>query len=223
MLDKPILITGCARSGTSMTAGIIRISGAFGGDTSGPNPYNPKGMFENALIRDRIVKPFLISVGFDPMGQNPLPDPQKLPNIPAWKNNIVRILQEQGYFNHNCPWFYKGAKMCLMYTVWHDAFPNAKWIIVRRPTKDIINSCLNTRFMRAYNNVEGWNSWVNHHLDCFEKMREDGLNIKEVWTDRIVGGDFSEIKKVCYSYDLGWNEEIVREFVARDLWHGSVV
>ena len=36
-MKDPILITGCARSGTSMIAGVINICGAFGGDMAGPN------------------------------------------------------------------------------------------------------------------------------------------------------------------------------------------
>ena len=29
-------------------------------------------------------------------------------------------------------WYYKGAKMCLIWPIWHKAFPEAEWIIVRR-------------------------------------------------------------------------------------------
>jgi hypothetical protein len=48
---SPIIITGCARSGTSMIAGIINLCGAWKGVTSGPNKYNAKGMFENHELR----------------------------------------------------------------------------------------------------------------------------------------------------------------------------
>ena len=44
-MKEPILITGCARSGTSMVAGIINMSGAFGGVMAGPNKNNQKGNF----------------------------------------------------------------------------------------------------------------------------------------------------------------------------------
>jgi hypothetical protein len=56
-MKDPILITGAARSGTSMTAGVINICGAFGGVLSGPNKNNKKGMFENNRIRQDIAKP----------------------------------------------------------------------------------------------------------------------------------------------------------------------
>jgi hypothetical protein len=70
-MRPPILITGCARSGTSMTAGIVHICGAFGGRMSGPTPNNRKGMFENEEVRNQIVKPYLSSIGADPLGQKP--------------------------------------------------------------------------------------------------------------------------------------------------------
>ena len=41
---EPILITGAARSGTSMSAGVVSLCGAWGGELSGPNVYNKKGM-----------------------------------------------------------------------------------------------------------------------------------------------------------------------------------
>ena len=58
-ISPPILLTGCARSGTSLTAGIVNLCGAFGGIMSGPNRNNAKGMFENSKIRNTIIKPYL--------------------------------------------------------------------------------------------------------------------------------------------------------------------
>ena len=75
---EPILITGAARSGTSLTAGIISICGAFGGNTTGSTPYNRNGQFENSHIRNRIVKPYLVRMGVDKLGQYPLPDIKKV-------------------------------------------------------------------------------------------------------------------------------------------------
>ena len=43
-MKNPIIITGCARSGTSLTAGVINICGAGGGEMSGATIYNKKGM-----------------------------------------------------------------------------------------------------------------------------------------------------------------------------------
>jgi len=39
-MKSPILIVGAARSGTSLVAGIINMSGAFGGIMAGPQKSN---------------------------------------------------------------------------------------------------------------------------------------------------------------------------------------
>ena len=147
-MKPPILITGCARSGTSLIAGIINICGAFGGIMSGPNSNNAKGMFENVNIRNGIVKKYYQSIGVDKLGQYPLPDINNLPIPPDWKEKVENVMLNDGY--KDGLWMYKGAKMCQHWPVWNNAFPDAKWVIVRRKTPDIINSCIRTNFMRAF-------------------------------------------------------------------------
>ncbi len=226
-MKAPILITGCARSGTSMVAGIINKRGAFGGKMSGPNRNNAKGMFENARIRGEIVKPFLRSMDMDPMGQYPLPDVSQILIPPRWEDSVRRIMEEEGY--EGGPWMYKGAKMCLHWSVWNYAFPNAKWIIVRRKTSDIINSCIRTGFMRAFGNRtnqvavgakderEGWLWWVHQHEDRFREMMNAGLNCKVIWPERMVDGDYSQIKEMLEWLGLEWGPEIT-EFIEPKLW-----
>ena len=129
-------------------AGILNKCGAFGGEMIGPNIYNPKGYFENAVIREQVVKSYLGSIGVDRFGQKPLPNVNNLRAFPELRSVIVRIMNEQGYVDGD--WFYKEAKICLFWPIWKGAFPNAKWLIVRRPDDAIIDSCLRTSFMRAF-------------------------------------------------------------------------
>lgn len=96
MIKEPILITGCARSGTSMTAGIFHTCGVWGGVMGGANRYNKKGTFENSAIRQSIVKLFLKEIGVDPLGQNPLPDINSLPKVDDWRDRILETLVHQG-------------------------------------------------------------------------------------------------------------------------------
>ncbi len=218
-LADPILITGAARSGTSLVAGVINMCGAFGGEMRGPNPNNPKGMFENVKIIQDIVKPYLRRLKVDPLGQFPLPQVGQL-SIPInWRNQIERAIIEDGYTDG--PWMYKGAKMCLMWPVWNYAFPNAKWIIVRRRTGDIVESCIKTNFMRAFNmesnqravhaqgEKEGWIWWVNQHEKRFVEMIEAGLNVKIVWPQRMVNGDYTQIYDTMDWLGLEWKSEVL--------------
>lgn len=227
-MHDPILITGCARSGTSMVAGAVNKCGAFGGQMAGATKNNQKGMFENTRIRNTIVKPYLRDLGMDPLGQYPLPNITSLP-IPSNLNKLVlQIMREQGYTRG--PWFYKGAKLCLIWPVWKYAFPNAKWIIVRRRDDDIVHSCLNTKFMRAFgrevfrkaagveDEVAGWYWWINQHKKRFVEMIDRGLNVKMVWPERMVDGDYSQMMETIEWLGLKWNSEVL-SFIDPKLWH----
>lgn len=220
-MDSPILITGCARSRTSLVGGIVNISGAFGGSLAPANTNNKKGMFENTTIKDTICKPFLKNIGCDPMGQFPLPSMGHFENmtyafVKSWKARVVDVITTQGY-DETVPWFYKEAKMCLMWPVWYSAFPEARWIIVRRDDEEIAESCLRTPFMRAYKTKEGWLEWVAEHKKRFDEMKLNNLNVVEVWSQKIIDRDYREIKSAIEKFGLVWNEEKVNDFVSPEL------
>ncbi len=220
--ESPILITGAARSGTSMVAGIVHLCGGFGGKMAGPNGANRKGMFENTEVRNTIVKPFMTSIGADRLGQKPLPDRDICKIIAKtkseeWRRDVMSVFYNHGYSSGAI--FYKGAKMCLTWPMWNAAFPDAKWIIVRRDDEGIITSCLGTGFMRAYRNREGWQGWIDEHVKCFNEMEEAGLQIRTVWSPLVVAGNFTEIRCAVEWAGLTWNDEAVRKFVDPKLFH----
>ena len=231
-MTSPILITGCARSGTSMVAGIINLCGAFGGKMSGPNRNNEKGMFENSTVRENLVKPYFRSLGVDALGQYPLPDINNMPIPIGWRREVERIMVNDGYTGG--PWLYKGAKMCLHWPVWNYAFPDAKWVIVRRRTPDIINSCIRTGFMRAFNSkanqmavgakseYEGWLWWVHQHEKRFVEMINEGMNVKVVWPHRMVDGDYSQMMELVEWLGLEWKSEVL-QFIDPKLWRARQI
>ncbi len=226
-LAQPILITGCARSGTSLVAGSIDLCGAFGGVTIGPNRNNRKGMFENARIREEITKPYLHDIGMDPLGQYPLPNPLSLAIPVDWASRVDRIFLDEGYAGG--PRYYKGAKMCLFWPVWHYAYPGAKWVVVRRRSGDIADSCLQTGFMRAFRDRkiqrivgadserDGWLWWVRWHIQRFIEMIEAGLNCFQIWPERMVEGDYGQLYQLMDWLGLKWNSDVL-EFVDPRLW-----
>lgn len=224
-MRDPILITGCARSGTSLTSGVVFLGGAFGGKLAGPNSNNKRGMFENTEIRNGIVKPYLRKMGVDPLGQKPLPDIFQVlkhsydaERVGRWKTKITEIMKTHGY--KEGPWFYKGAKLCLIWPLWYEAFPKAKWIIVKRESKDIAASCMRTGFMRAYNSESGWMEWIETHLNRFEEMKtQKGLNVFEIWPQKMIEGDLTEIRECITKYlGMEWKEKEVLNFIAPALW-----
>ena len=192
---------------------------------SGPTTWNRKGMFENAVLRNMIVKPMLKEWKVDPLGQEPLPDIEMMRNVAKdslvvgrLRNSVLEVMEFQGYEEGS--WFYKGAKMCLMWPLWHAAFPRAKWIIVRRDLPGIVNSCMKTSFMRKRNSVESWTEWVRIHEQRFVEMREAGLDIYEVSSNKLLNGEMEEFMGAIKTYlRLCWNEERVNEFIEPALFH----
>jgi hypothetical protein len=218
---EPILVTGAARSGTSMTAGVFHLCEAWGGQMSGPTSNNRRGMFENARIRNTIVKPYLKRIGVDPMGQYPLPDVENLPPLRDLRARVLGEVLAQGYRPKMGEWFYKGAKLCLIWPLWAQAFPRARWVIVRRNRGDIVNSCLRTGFMRAHRTVAGWEGWVDHHEARFAEMWKAGLDVREVWPTKMIQGDFREIEQTVKELLLEWKPEDVHNFISPSLWNGG--
>ena len=150
------------------------------------------------------------------MGQNPLPNNRQIfevspKQIETWRKLITESMIRQGY--KDGPWFYKGAKCCLVWYLWHKAFPAAKWIIVRREDKDIARSCLKTRFMRAFRDEQGWLNWVQEHKKRFAEMHMAELSIFEFWPSEIVKGDFSTAKEMMGFLGLPWEEKLCRSFI----------
>jgi len=213
----PILITGAARSGTSMVAGIINICGAWGGKLAGPNRYNPKGMRENREVVDKIIKPYLRELGCDPMGQYPLPDTEDLWIKRGIREQFFRIMELQGW-NGKSPLFYKEVKMCLLWPAFRAAFPNAKWVVVGRRDEQIVRSCMRTGFMRAFKNEQGWQWWVDQHKQRFHRMREADLQVKEVWPERMMQGNYLEMLNVIEWLGLQWRDQKIRDFIEPKLY-----
>jgi len=207
METVPILITGIPRSGTTMVAATINICGAFGGEMS------KRGMYCNDRIREDLVKPYLKVVGADEDAQKDFP--KYIMDVINWKDEVEKIISEQGYSTG--AWMYKDSRMVQMWKVWDKAYPDAKWIIVRRRTGDIIESCLKTRYMKAYVSRDGWLKMVHEYEKQFVEMITEGLNCKVIWPERMVDGDFKQLYETLDWLGLTWNPKALN-FVESLLW-----
>jgi hypothetical protein len=217
-IPPPILVTGCARSGNSLVAGVLNMCGAFGGTMSGANKLNGRGVCENDRIHDELVVPYLENLGVDIFCQYPLPSIHKLPIPSDWGRKVRDILYDDGY--HGGSWMYKSSKTSLIWPVWQYAFPNAKWVIVRRRTGDIINSCQKTDFMRAFKSIEnqqkvyaksesdGWRWWVHQHEHRLVSLITEGVNCQVLWPERMSHGDYQQMIDTITWLGLRWKTEV---------------
>lgn len=196
----PILITGAERSGATIIARIIALSGAYAGKTN--------GMKENLGIK-KLVDSYYQTFSADISGQAPLMDIEHLLLPNRWKMDVENSLSEEGW-GQDKPWMYKSGRISQIWPVWNTAFPEAKYIIVRRRTGDIVHSCMKTAYMKAHTNEEAWLTWVKQHEERFNQMMTAGLNCMVIWPERMIDGDYRQVYEMLEWLRLGWHKDIVK-------------
>jgi len=200
---SPILITGAERSGSTFIARVLDMCGVWKGSCN--------NMLENTIIHSLHYE---ILKKIDEL----FPD-TKLISIPVnWKETILdEIVADNWNGKH---WMVKGSFLAQYWPVWDYAFPDAKWLIVRRRTGDVIDSCLKTGYMKPFKNnsnlellgfeeeKDGWLWWVHRYEQKFIEMMQAGLNCRVIWPERMVSGNFEQIYETVEWLGLKWNNKI---------------
>lgn len=217
--DAPVLVTGLPRSGTSMVAGLLREFGLWLGETVPGGPENPRGFFENIILREKLQKELLRRGKVDPLGVNPLPAPGWHPDVRNFRDVVGRVLAAEGYTGAQ-PWGFKDAKMALTWRIWHQHFPAARWIVVRRPTEQIVGSCLRTSFMRHHSgDPEFWRRFVDAYLARLAQLRGTTSWCRVVESGEIVEGRFEQLERLVGELGLEWRRGAVESFIEPEAWH----
>jgi hypothetical protein len=219
MFDKPIFVTGVPRSGTSMVAGALSACGAWVGKTWAGTRDNPKGFFEHVELRERVIKELLAELKCDTLGVRVLPDLDQLQAVPSLPEVIHRIIVNGGYEGNN-PWLLKDAKLTLIWPIFVAAFPDARWIVVRRAREDIVRSCLNTVFMAQHSTDPGfWHRFVEDYENRINRLLDSVSFVREIWPEQLVCGNLEPLRKLVDDLDLGWNEPSIKAFITQEYWH----
>lgn len=214
MTERPeiVLITGAARSGTSMVAGVLQASGLdLGSPLVGATRYNPRGFFEHRHIRQKVLKPLLKSMGCDPRGQRNLP-PRSFLVAPQTAQRLRKRVRR--YLGSG--WGYKDAKILLTWPIWRQAFPNARWVLVRRDPAAIVKSCIRTPFMKGRTYKAGWIAWVKEHELRLDDLKNSGVKWVECWPDPDEPESFREAVEFC---GLTYEPTTVATILEPGAWH----
>lgn len=199
--NNPILVTGANRSGSAIIARIFELAGAYAGKTN--------KMYETAEIDD-LAKLYIRDNSIDA----PFPRFDKV--AMGWKEYIDLNLN----LPENDKWMLKGSLLTQTWKNWHLAYPDAKWIIVRRRTADIVNSCMRTGYMTLFKSEENrnmigardereaWTWWINQYELEWGAMFTQGLNCKVIWPERMVTGDYRQIYEMLEWVGLRWTPAI---------------
>jgi hypothetical protein len=103
--------------------------------------------------------------------------------------------------------------------LWNISFPDAKWIIVRRRTGDVIQSCMKTGYMKAFKDEAGWLGMVQEYEKRFLEMIAEKIDYRIIWPERMVDGDYTQIYEMCEWLGLKWDNDAIKH-VDRLLWKG---
>jgi len=201
-----ILITGVERSGSTLISRVLQSCRANTGQTN--------KMRENvslrALSKYTINK---LSVGCD------MPTYESLRTVFNWKNKVNNCLRDQN-IPESMPFVYKDSQITQLWLLWNNTYLDAKWIIVRRRTGDILNSLHETAYMTkfknqrnieqvgALNEKDAWLWWVHKYEERFIDIIQAKVNHRIVWPERMRDGDFEQMKEVVDWCDLKWNNEV---------------
>lgn len=217
--DAPVLVTGLPRSGTSMVTGLLGLCGLWLGHTVPGGKENIRGFFENVVLRERVQKEILHQGRFDPLGVRRLPPPTWHPAIKNLRAVVGAALGAQHYDGRDI-WGFKDAKLTLTWRPWHEHFPQARWIIVRRSSDEIIASCLRTSFMKQHSSDPGfWLQFVADYLERLEALQRAVGWCRTIEAGDVAAGRFDALGQLVGELGLTWRPEAMRAFIAPEHWN----
>jgi len=224
IIVDPIIITGIPRSGANIIASVLDCSGALSGYDVHDSLRRGES-FINNRIRNNIVRPFFKGRKASISGLEPFPDIAICKRVaemvaPIWRRRILTILEKQQ--SDPGQWFYKGSDACLVWPIWVKAFPEAKWIIVRRQTEDLVKACMNTGYMTGHTESSGWKLWIQHYLDRFSEIAKSATFVRHIWPERILQGKFDSLETLVHDVGLNWKGQKVHDSLAPILWTNGI-
>lgn len=202
-MTPPLFITGCPRSGTSLTTYAFKACGMWAGKTT--------TQCENHRIREHILKPMLRNGGMDPIALRSWADitegdPDRL------RSAVLQELRKQGYTGG--PWLYKDVKLVFCWRVWKEAFPEAVWVTVWRSPEAIVESF--GRWGLSANVEFDHERVVKEHHD-----RAGRIPSLDVFPDDLLKGDDSRYRFVANRLGITWDPDAVAEVVDPERYHVS--
>ena len=226
--DTPVFVIGFPRSGTSLVADMLERAGLFAGECVEASPDNRHGFFENKEIRETVIKGMLTEMSHDPLGISSIPTLDEVrehwdDDEPAALRETVETMLAREGWDGESPWMLKNCKLVLLWPLFAKAWPHAHWVFVQRPTMDIMQSCLKTKFMKQHSLNPGfWAELIDEYYARIEELRLTGVDIYSVCPhDGIEVGDWSRFLALFYELGLGDKANVITEAVDEQAWHGS--
>lgn len=215
-----IFVTGAVRSGTSLVAGSLYHAGAWGMDERRDDmesriffygdDKNPKGYFEHNFLIDDLEHAARKKGAVNLQGRK------------TFEETVASIAARHSVPDDR-PVFLKGYSFIAFdggigWQRWREAFPQAKWVVVRRDAEDINRSCI-----RKYKRSDDLVHSKGRVLRSIPKLLADfdraGTDYFEIWPfEEIDDPKLVAFKALVSWAGLEWNDA-VEEFIDPNLCH----
>lgn len=222
MKDRPIFVTGMPRSGLSLVAGFLSACGAW---TPPETPRRRAHRYLNHEILIRVSRPIFRGLKASASGFGTIPETVRFEAIagevaPTIRREVLRILGEQGY--EGGPWIYRSADACVAWPLWDMAFPEALWVLVRRPVPAIVFSCRSTGYARGPKDDVWWERWARAYIVKFGEMGVGGPSIFDVRPHLWFTGSLIEPTRLLDAVGLTADDDRIRDALSPALWASGV-
>lgn len=191
-MTRPIFVTGPARSGTSMVAGLLAAHGVWTGTSSKKGAANPKGWFENDLFLENTRD----SIG--PKG--PVPD--------DWSERWPELMRGDGWDGEQ-RWLVKAMPWAWKYLRPFDPVVVFCW----RPA---------TRVLKSQEAVGWGEHprRVLSHWDMMRDIRFKAPHV-DIPTERLGRGEYAQTRQAFEAIGILFSEARANEWIDRKIWNRS--
>lgn len=183
----PIFVTGCKRSGLSMTCSILHLHGVWSGEVVAKKIH--KMTFSNWNFVKKIL-------------DSEIGDNEKI------RKKFLLNLISRGYRGEGC-WLVKGEELVFFKKQLDEIFPECIWIFTERAFDEILNSRLKTYPYKLLTEEKNKQDISRIQMEM-EKYKCD-KNVFVIHTSNFFRGNFSEIKKIIDMLELGWMGGVVKK------------
>lgn len=204
---SPIIVLGCRRSGVSILAGALHQCGAFLG---GHRLADPR--------QDRFGNPDVDAMATDYLRRAFCPADERFLATAdlhelGWRGRVESTFEGLG-LSPDQPWVVRSRAVALMWREWNRAWPDAKWIFVRRTPEDIAMSCLRTGYMTMFSDYGAWLAWAKEWRNLLDQIENgvDGDSLS-VWPGVWLAGDLQALRETMEWAGLAWNLQAVTELM----------
>ncbi len=221
--EQPVLILGIPFSGIDQVVRLLHKHNMWLGKSNDDwDITEPRFHFENPVIRSQVNQKILGLMKGNPFQIDKIPDLATMPIVDGLKPAIKGILNRQGYDNTNL-WGYKDYRLSLLWPIWLKIFPNAQWVIVRRPHSMIVDNCLKIYGTRKISQHEHyWYNWCEIYDDRLQALKVQARHCSEIDANALQYGEFDQLQSVLSTLDMTFDRQAAKQISASKYWGSTL-